>query len=156
MSIIPLAEHPVQALRRALLAHGYQPVAVYTGQKRPWGTGWQARRGMPPFVPDALNTGILCRGVRAVDIDIDDPILADRAAEIAEKIFGPTPLHRYRVGSARRLLLYLGDGVKRSVEVEGGKIEILGNGQQFVAYGQHPDGGHFEWRGCEPASHNIR
>lgn len=155
MPLIPLPEHPVQALRRALLAHGYQPVPVYSGTKKPFGFGWQSRRGMPPFNGEALSTGIVCHNVHAIDIDIDDQEAANRAVLETEDMLGTTPLHRFRVGSARRLLLYAGVGTKRILKTSAGKIEFLGVGQQFVAYGIHPDGSRFEWVSEEPASFSL-
>jgi len=157
MPIIPFPDHPVVALRKCLLANGLQPVAVYTKDKRPFGAGWQVRRGMPPFVPTALSTGILCRNVRAVDIDIDDADLAARAVEIVQTIFGPTPFHRTRPDSPRRLLLYLGAGSKKTIKIpsDAGKIEILGAGNQFVSHGLHPGGAAYEWLIADPATYDF-
>ena len=77
----------VAQVRRDLWDNGHQPVPIYNHDlywlhekrrgKQPVGTGWQiAARANPPAcitstpAADALNTGILCDGLRAVDIDI--------------------------------------------------------------------------------------
>ena len=143
-------EDPDTALRRALWEAGYQPVAVYTGQKKPIGVGWQKMSGVPRLSANARNTGILCDAVRAVDIDIDDPDRAAAAISIVERVLGPTPLHRIREGSARQALLYRGRGKKRIIKLGEDKVEILGEGNQFVAYGAHPDGGVYGWEDVEP------
>ena len=54
---------------------------MYTQGKRPFGNAWQqrARQNPPgaviePVNDAALSTGILCDGLRAIDIDVDDPV----------------------------------------------------------------------------------
>ena len=149
-------EHPVVAQRRAILAHGYQPIAVYNWDapncdapgKHPYGRAWQATRGMPPMVAAALNTGILSRGLRVIDIDFDD----ERAAQVialAGETLGYSPLVRWRANSLRRLIVYRGSGKKINLsetdDAKGLKIEIQGDGQQFVAFGRHHSGAEIEW-----------
>ncbi len=64
---------------------------------------------------------------------------------------GPAPV-RSR-GNARRALLYRLDGPplpKRVISFtlpngEGAKVELLGDGQQLVVEGLHPEGKHYEW-----------
>jgi hypothetical protein len=146
---------PIAALRCALFANGYSPVPVYphdarvsSAGKRPIGNGWQ----VPVASAEAIrawpagNTGILCGTLRGVDLDIPDPDLAAKVQSAAERILGPTPLVRigkapkamlcYRVATpapkAETPELFLPDGTKV-------QVEILGEGQQFVAYGTHPE-----------------
>jgi hypothetical protein len=146
----------VAAKRCGLWGAGYRSVAVYTGGKRPKGNDWTDRaRGDPPDAvtrppdPDALNTGILCDGLRAVDMDIEDEALAAEVANLALDILGPWAAERYRDNSSRRLLLYRaaeGEPHKRIANGPRGKVEVLGKGQQFVAYGLHPSGAEIRWR----------
>jgi uncharacterized protein (DUF927 family) len=165
--------HSVAARREALWRAGFRPVAVYTVAgsrrarhtasvgKRPFGMGWQdaARRDPPAAVAnppnrDTSNTGILCDGLRAIDVDIDDPKAAPRCVEIARVMFGNSPM-RYRDNSARRLLVYraaAGEPKKRKIEGAAGKIEALGYGQQFVAFGDHESGADLQWDGDAPGS----
>ena len=95
----------IMALRRQLWASGYPPVAVYNWNargpspgKRPFGREWQNRARLDPAEaavanPDgrALNTGILCDGLRAIDIDVDDPAIADRVDRLTVERLGPAP-----------------------------------------------------------------
>jgi len=127
--------------------------------KQPAGTGWQnAARANPPACsrlpvsPGATNTGILCDGLRPLDIDIDDPAAADEIERIACDLFGSCPV-RFRTNSGKRTLLYRaseGEPSKRVLAGTAGKIEVLGRGQQFVAFGMHPSNAVLEWRGGEP------
>jgi AraC-like DNA-binding protein len=152
----------VARFRRQLWQGGYRPVAIYSANapvddagKRPTGERWQerARRDPPavvvePIEPIALNTGILTDGLRAVDLDIDDPALARELREVVETRVSKTII-RWRRNSSRSLLLYrAADGApsKRMLKGELGKIEVLGLGQQFVAFGTHPSGAPLLWQ----------
>ena len=91
--------------------------------------------------------GINTARTPAVDIDVLDGELSDQMAEFVLDLLGPAPL---RIGRApKKLLVYRAekpfakvkshtwindDGVRCAVEV-------LGCGQQFVAFGTHPDTG---------------
>ena len=92
------------------------------------------------------NTGLLCGELIALDIDAIDLALAKEMTRLAETWLGVTPL--LRIGQAPRCLLvyrtsqrnmtkiatpemFLSDGTKA-------QVEVLGEGQQFVAYGTHP------------------
>lgn len=157
----------VAALRRRIWEAGYKPVPVYnidhpvkSPGKQPMGEGWTdaARQASPPctVMPPhecALNTGILCDGLRAVDIDVDDDALADRLHNLAVAMLGMTPT-RSRANARRVLLVYRaaeGEPGKRYVrganhtQERSCKIEVLGHGQQFVAFGLHPSGVTLEW-----------
>ena len=146
----------IVSLRSALWASGFRPVALYSGDKRPFGTAWQARARLDPpeavgAAPrmDATNTGVLCDGLRAVDIDVDDPDLAVRIEAEAAARFGAT-ITRWRDNSGRRLLLYRaaeGMPVKRVLAgTLGRKVEVLGLGQQLHSHGRHPSGAALHWR----------
>ncbi len=155
MPEIPQPPHPVVAVRAAILAHGLQPIAVYTRGKRPFGSAWEQTRGAPPFVAAALSTGILCDGIRGIDGDIDDAESAATARRIVLDVLGPSTVVRTRPDSSRFLIVYRGTGRKRVIKTDAGKVEILGQGQQFVAYGVHPDGAPFEWLDDEPAAKRL-
>lgn len=159
-------------LRAQLWAAGFRPIPIFThthpvddAGKRPLGKAWgdDARRD-PPIcvdaraVPHALNTGILCDGLRAIDVDIDDREVAKRVYSLAMARLGET-IMRWRDDSARVLLLYRaadGQPPKRSIVADVGKVEILGKGQQFVAYGYHPAGGALlQWMPSGPAEVSL-
>ncbi len=166
-------------LRLALLGNGYTPTPVcppgcqHVSKKGPclspgkavhlskWARGgftdadvrtWPSRR-----VRD-VGTGILCGRLIAVDGDVLDPALAAKLETLAEALLGPTPLRRigrapkwlrcYRVAEPLRKMetpeLVMPDGTVA-------QIEVLGEGQQFVAYGVHPDTGQpYAWQGAGP------
>jgi hypothetical protein len=158
----------VALLRSCLWEMGYRPIAIYNHDapledagKRPKGERWQARaRQNPPVAavatPQAiaLNTGILCDGLRAVDIDIDDAAAAGEVRALALGVLGET-LIRWRANSSRCLALYrAATGSPRKIKLVGklGKIEVLGHGQQFVAFGTHPSGAVLNWHLSAPDS----
>lgn len=148
--------------RARLWDAGFRPVPVFNHDahvgspgKQPLGAEWRANAlRNPPFcaaspaVPHALNTGILADGLRAIDIDIDDPALAKEVISLALATFGEAPM-RYRDGSCRVLFLYrasVGEPPKRSIIGTGNqKVEVLGAGQQFVAFGTHDTGATLRW-----------
>lgn len=84
------------------------------------------------------------REVRALDVDVTDPELAER---IFEALPAGLPL-RSRSNSSKFLAAFRlpGDYPKRRLKVGDGQyIEFLGTGQQFVAHGTHPSGVRYEW-----------
>jgi hypothetical protein len=158
----------VTALRARLWDAGFRPVPVFNADadvaspgKQPLGKAWQidARRNPPfcansPAVAHAMNSGILCDGLRPIDFDIDDGALARQCCAIAVDMFGEAPI-RTRQGSPRCLMLYraaVGEPSKIVLPGRLGKIEILGRGQQFVAFGMHPSGVELEWFPDPPGS----
>ena len=142
-------------LRKGLWTAGYRPVAVKTNAKAPEGLDWQkrARQATPEAAirtpsRHSLSTGILCDGLRAIDIDVADQGLADRIEAIIFELIGMGPV-RTRSGTGKRLIVYAaieGEPKKRYVRSDNGAVEVLGHGQQFVGYGTHPDGMDYEWR----------
>lgn len=136
----------------ALIERGYFVVPIGSGRKWPPMNEWQHLRltaaDMVRF-PDC-GVGVLCgQGpdpIAAVDIDALDAGLAARFLEWCREHLGVTC---ERVGQAPKILLpfraasagwrkiqsdvFLGPNGERN------KLEVLGNGQQFVAYHVHPD-----------------
>lgn len=93
--------------------------------------------------PEA-GVGIAAGRVIGIDIDIiDSPTIALEMEALAKRMLGDTPA--VRIGHApKRLLVY------RAVQPFSGfkypPIEVLGVGQQFIAYGIHPDTGKpYDW-----------
>jgi hypothetical protein len=143
---------------------GYRPIALYSWDlawlplkdrgKRPKGDEWQARaRQNPPGAVsapvelDAMNNGILCDGLRVPDIDVEDADTVAHLRSLAFHCLGDAPL-RYRENSARCLFVYRateGEPPKRQIVGKFGKVEVLGRGQQFAAYGRHPSGALLRW-----------
>jgi len=137
-----------------LLAQGFEPIPV--AGKAPAVDRWQnttlhrdqvaiwARNGK-----GRLNVGLRTGALAAVDLDLYDPDVAARVYEAFVARFGEAPC---RVGRApKRLLVYAAEAPRTKINSavwlrpnpeEGekeNKVEVLGIGQQFVAYGIHPD-----------------
>lgn len=157
-----LTPEAVTAIRAQLWESGFRPVPIFNADapgpspgKRPLGEAWReaALKDPPlcaatPAVSHALNTGILADGLRAIDIDIDDSDMARRIRAMAVDRFGETAI-RMRRNSPRCLLLYRAAvGAPGKIVIAGTdrqKVEVLGSGQQFVAFGRHDSGADLEW-----------
>jgi predicted P-loop ATPase len=92
---------------------------------------------------------VQCRRLRAIDIDVPAVDLSRKVTALLTD-FGD-PMFRIRGGTGRVLMPFWMDDelVKHVVPVEGGIVEILGLGQQFVAEGTHEDGSRYEWIGSD-------
>jgi hypothetical protein len=80
------------------------------------------------------------RRVRALDVDVDDRDEVGRIVDLILGALGPVPM-RTRAGSERVLLAFQVAGPldKRVARLPAGAVELLGDGQQFVAAGTHLD-----------------
>ena len=91
------------------------------------------------------------RNVRAIDIDVPDREKSELIRAAVVKSLGTELPIRWRSDSGKQLLVFeMQDGEpwpKRTVKVDGGIVEWLGDGQQFVAVGRHPDGELYKWGG---------
>ena len=108
-------------------------------------TAWQKN-------PD-LGICIQTRRVRAIDVDVPDPVLAQQIAELLAYRLGPLPT-RMRSNSSKFLVAINlpGEYHKRVLRVAGGIVEFLATGQQFIAAGTHTSGVPYEWEGGLPTS----
>ena len=139
-------------IRRDLLANRYEPVPICGKFPRygDWSNGaiTDARLSqIETTYPDHTNTGIRTGHCAAIDIDLT---VVAHVAEIESEIvaaIGETTLRR--VGSKGCLLCYFNRSPIRKITIgtkEKRLVEILGEGQQFAAYGVHPDTGMpYEW-----------
>ena len=86
------------------------------------------------------------RRVRALDIDVEDIDVALKIEKVIINSLGELP-RRMRSNSSKTLFAFILEGElpKRVLPVTGGIIEVLGNGQQFVASGVHTSGARYEW-----------
>lgn len=101
---------------------------------------------------DRLGIGLQTRRVRAIDIDIDDPAKAQAVREVVERhMIGAV---RSRADSGKMLIAFEMVGLfgKQSFKCDGGLVEFLANGQQFIVAGTHPKGARYEWEGGLPDS----
>lgn len=97
-----------------------------------------------------LGICVQTRHLRALDIDVSDPAAAQAIEDMVGMLGHVMPV-RYRPDSGKRLLAFYlpGELGKRTMKVDGGIIEFLANGQQFIAVGTHPEGKRYIWRGSQ-------
>lgn len=138
----PTPDHPADGKRPA---RGYQAWPEWSEQKH-------AEAAASPIFT-SCGTGLLTETTPAVDLDVLDPVLLKALEDLAFKCLGKTPLRR--VGRApKSLLVYRCDAPFSKLRTatyrhisdpplspgfKGHAVEVLGAGQQFVAYGTHPD-----------------
>lgn len=137
-----------------LIDHGYNIVPIQVGKKAPGFDGWQKARSTKSQLAEWLQNGhkwsgvgVNCKYTPAIDIDVRDEAVAKVMEEWVHENIGYTPT---RIGSyPKRLLAFRTDEPFRKMRStkyvdEWGdehQIEILGDGQQFVAFHKHPDTG---------------
>ena len=109
--------------------------------------------------PAATNTGILTRLTPTLDIDILDPEAATAIEDLVRDRFEERGRVLVRFGrSPKRCIPFRTNTPFRKIVVNlvapdgaGEKLELLADGQQFVAHGIHPDTGKpYSWHGGEP------
>lgn len=99
-----------------------------------------------------LGVSIRLDHMIAVDCDVDDAEIAQGIYKILCDLIGKEPPRRTRADSARWLVaMRLAEGEQvlksRYLLKNGECLEVLGKGQQFVAFGRHPKGSRYEWTG---------
>ena len=151
-----------------LADNGYAPLPLIWGEKRPPIKDWQNYQYAPSDVKRHARCGVGIlggRGVVGVDIDILRQDLAAELDELAVTTLGKAPkrigkapkcLRLYRIeetfGKIQTPMYRWPDDPPVSQErggFKGHKIEILAEGQQFVAFNNHPDTGRpYTWNGA--------
>lgn len=157
-----MSKHSFTERALTLVSNGYRVIPIKPGGKAPAaGEGWQKLHATEAQVRKwganglaNANIGIITETTPAIDIDIYDADVADRMEQwVLDNIPGASDAPR-RVGRApKRLLMFRADEPFRKQQAEykdpsgqKHKLEVLGAGQQFVAYGIHPDTHKpFEW-----------
>jgi hypothetical protein len=133
-----------------LLENGYDIVPIAAGGKGPRLTGWRtiaadtATLGRWVSNGDGTGVGVRTANTPAVDIDVLDAAIVDKIVAWCDANIGLTPP---RIGRApKTLLVYRTDTTfakkwAEYVDPEGRRhaVEILADGQQFVAFHIHPD-----------------
>jgi P4 family phage/plasmid primase-like protien len=164
----PFAKHG-----RALVQNGYAIIPIPRGRKAPsmedWQTGYAAtERRFDELAYDYANcgVGIVTKHTPAIDIDCLDAEISAKMMQWCIDNLGDAPV---RVGKAPKTLLLYGtespfakvqsarfyDPSKPDLDPKkkGQRLEVLADGQQFVAYHIHPDTGRpYVWtvEGQEP------
>ena len=128
--------------------NGFAPIPC--SGKAPTIPGWQRKVEASPAemaLWSGANTGALTAYAPTIDIDIIDPEAAELAEQVGRELFSDRGVILVRFGrSPRRALLFrtVAPFPKRSASFEAPngathKIEVLGDGQQFICFGVHPD-----------------
>jgi Bifunctional DNA primase/polymerase, N-terminal len=151
----------ITTYRKRLLAAGYSPVPV--NGKRVHLDDWTNIRATNAIIEtwattraDHLSTGVLCRDTPFIDIDV----MVEEVAEEIEALFeSEIENSAVRIGlPPKRAIPLRTDAPFRKIATQfkdpNGrihKVEILGDGQQIVVNGIHPDTGRpYRWHGNEP------
>lgn len=140
-----------------LLAQGFEPIPVVGKGQLPDGKSglfkdWQTMSLHPEQVEywasngkGHLNVGLRTAALAPIDVDIYDAEVATRVVKSLLARFGDAP---QRIGQApKALLVYAAQtpGTKITSPIwispngKENRVEVLGIGQQFVAFGTHPD-----------------
>lgn len=144
----------------AVLENGYAICFIRPGEKRPFGKEWEEKVHGPKLLASFIErgngnfgVGIKTRKTPLVDIDCYDAELVEHMRDFTTNLIGET---LERVGQAPKLgLVYRARKAfpktqsKVFVDDEGRnvKLEVLGDGQQFVAMHIHPDTGKpYRWK----------
>jgi hypothetical protein len=142
-----------------LLARGYPIVPIKPGTKHPGMRRWQSIVATEEALAGWLanghakgGVGVLTKHFPAIDLDVRDPEIIDKLVQwCADRgIQGPM-----RVGEAPKLLIAcrtdepfskVSSAKYTDFAGQEHKVEVLGDGQQYVAYATHPDTGRpYEW-----------
>lgn len=134
-----------------LLGNGYELIPIKKESKIPAISGWQNTKTTPEDIENWDNNlhhggyGVLTARTPGVDIDCHDEAITQRVVDYCESALGIAPK---RVGLPPKVLLvYRTETPFKKIssptfEDSSGtkhKVEILGEGQQFVAFGIHPE-----------------
>lgn len=148
-----------------IAGNGYEVIPIIPGEKRPAGEKWQKLAGTVEGVHDYIadgkggyGIGIKARKAPAIDIDILDEAVVEEVKEIVREIVGESPLKRvgkapkelwvYRVKDKDSMFPKVDSGTWIDSQGRECKVEILADGQQFVAAHIHPDTGKpYKWLG---------
>ena len=98
-----------------------------------------------------LGIGVRAKCLRAFDIDVNDAALVESLFKDVFANVLPSPISYRKRGNSSRILIpffYEDDCPKRIYKLASGDaVELLGDGQQWVAFGTHPSGAEYTWEG---------
>ena len=143
-----------------VLDNGYTICAIRPGEKRPYGKDWEAQKFGPKTLAgfieagrEMFGVGIKTKRTPGVDIDCYDEDVVAHMIAFTTALLGET---LERVGLAPKTLLVYNAKTpfpktqsKTFTDDEGRnvKLEVLSDGQQFVAFHIHPDTGKpYRWK----------
>ncbi len=148
----------LDTLGSKLLANNYDVIPIAEGCKFPKGLAdWKNVKADPQKIKEwsergFTGIGVLAKNTPAIDIDVHDPEIVRKLTLFCQKEFGLAPI---RVGKApKTLLVYKTDSpftklssptYEDALDTKH-KLEILGEGQQFVSFHVHPETGKpYKW-----------
>ena len=145
---------------KAMIEGGWRIVPLQPKQKRPAHANWPEREfTSKDFRPNSGIGIVTGHGIVALDVDAYCEDVSAAIAAEAIRHFGDT---LERVGEApKTALFYRGLDIKKrniilkptgkAPNYKQEKLEVLGNGQQIVAFGVHPDTGQpYKWKDITP------
>lgn len=153
---------------------GFDVIPVKAKSKAPLTLSWQHALSLEDTLKHAANghanhsVGLLASRFPALDLDIMNLACADAVAAHAQRELGSAPV-RYGGATPKRLLMYTtrspfakvkvflsGPNGDRGPDGKQYAVEVLGDGQQYVIYGQHPSGTEYNWpAGDGPETHDV-
>ena len=149
----------------AVLRNGYEIIPIKPGTKRPPFDQWEDVRCTPKQLQRWIDNGradhgigVLTRLTPLVDIDCRDPQIVAKLISYSENLLG-RGLERVGLAPKTGLLYRCAEPFKKvssrtfvksaddvADKTKWHKLEVLGDGQQFVAYAIHPDTGQpYRW-----------
>jgi len=152
-----MSENFMEQYGAKLLDGGYRIIPIMPGTKRPgrfdgdkWGdlARWTDISAQQIHVDiwarwPGAGIGIITGNVVAIDIDVLDQQVAVEVGAVFQKMLGQTDL--IRIGKSPKAL-YLYRTAEPFSKISLHPIEVLGTGQQFVAYAIHPETSKpYEW-----------
>jgi Bifunctional DNA primase/polymerase, N-terminal len=158
--------------RQQLRANGYMPLPLFG--KAPPLKEWQKltviSRDMitlwSKVWPDAINTGCLTRSMPTLDLDILNEEAARAIEELTRERFEERGWFLVRIGKPpKRAIIFRTITPFRKITapliapngINDEKIELLGDGQQLVVDGIHPETKQpYRWHGGEPWRYRHR
>lgn len=152
-----------------VVANGFECVPIKAGTKRPDVHGWQSMVLGDSIYSEWEKTkpghGVglrLGKGLFAIDIDVLDAVCVDSICDDLDMMFGVSDFRRTGLAPKTAFLFRCDSELRKKVatlvDSVGAmhKIEILGAGQQIVAYGVHPDTGlEYQWNGKQPLNDDL-
>ena len=129
-----------------LIHNGYRPVPC--SGKRPVEKSWPTRAFKPSDFRQGKNVGIKTgQGIALIDIDVTDD---EAVTAIVSEWERRHPGGMQRTGLAPKTAFLVASDLERKIDLKLSdlpmdqkgnhqKVEVLANGQQFIAYGIHPD-----------------
>ena len=139
---------PLPAIGKAIAVPGWTDIAATEKIVDSWARQY----------PDAHNTGALTRHTPVIDIDVIDAAAADAIEALAREQFAERGHFLVRFGKAPKRAIPLSTDkpfkkIKLALAAPNGskaEIEILGDGQQFIVDGKHPETQlPYRWHGGE-------